>query len=85
MSEWRPIETAPKDGAMILLASADWVDTGCWRKELNGADDEGWTCFQIESWAYEEYAYCIPDPTHWMPLPEPPAVHRVRVAAGRAG
>lgn len=63
--EWRAIDSAPKDGTRVLVASHDfivtaefWVyeGTGLWR------DDNG------ES---------LPQPTHWMPLPPPPA----RVAA----
>lgn len=58
---WQPIETAPRDGAIILvgfsksetLAIAYWED-GFW---FDDADD----C-----------AYIGSGPTHWMPLPAPP-------------
>jgi hypothetical protein len=33
MSDWQPIETAPKD-RRILLADAENVETGEWSKEL---------------------------------------------------
>jgi hypothetical protein len=69
--QWRPIETAPKDGTEILLAHATWVDTGYWAVNINGDGCDGWTCEWVASWGYEEYA--LVSPSHWMPLPEPPA------------
>jgi hypothetical protein len=72
MSKWQPIETAPKNGNRLLLCEAGWIDVGYWRVDLNGPDTgEGWTCERVQSWGYEEYAYC--KPSHWMPLPEAPA------------
>jgi hypothetical protein len=62
--KWQPIETAPKDGAWVIL----FVDV-----EL-GKDCGIMTGFYIENgeygyWSDEEYQLF---PTHWMPLPEPP-------------
>ena len=75
MSEWQPIETAPKDGtefqAWVVLK--DRTAGGFWEPKCrfneHGAfeifgrvdyDEDGWDCFlHLE-------------PTHWMPLPEPP-------------
>lgn len=76
---WRPIESAPRDGTPVLLcggrddcagyigaeenhrliqapARAVW-DGVCW---VMGFGENGWAIL-----AYE-------NPTHWMPLPEPP-------------
>ncbi len=55
---WQPIETAPKDGSQVLV----WDD---------GAMFISW-------WNEEEHAWIDngpvqPPPTHWMPLPPPPA------------
>jgi hypothetical protein len=66
MRGWQTIDTAPKDGTVILT----WCATGsvderpvvlAWRMVNDGRwdDDSGDS--------YQEY-----DPTHWTPIPEPP-------------
>ncbi len=62
MSEWQPIETAPRDGTEILtyrsvglMAVATWLDP--W--------DAG------SDWTVTDGAQLI-GVTHWMPLPDPP-------------
>jgi hypothetical protein len=66
MSGWKPIETAPKDGTIILISPrpglAKYLGTvriGKWA-ERNGR------------WSFGEVAGRNVDPTHWQPLPEPP-------------
>jgi hypothetical protein len=72
--EWQPIETAPKDGTLIDL----------WGRNLLRVDRRGerivnvrwgactdWLGREHEDWLTgrgEDYR-----PTHWMPLPDPPA------------
>lgn len=66
MSEWLPIETAPKDGTQVLLYHRRYgTIRGAWR---NTGDEYG------ECWAG---TYMMPglteiQPTHWQPLPQPP-------------
>lgn len=63
--EWKPIETAPKDGSRVLtyrygfresMAVAWFNNSGC--------GVERWVPVNGSAW---------PDPTHWMPLPAPPS------------
>jgi hypothetical protein len=78
-AEWRPIESAPRDGTAILLwdASKNVVVSGCWHNEpehdspINGYEP-GWAW-----WVSDEDTVMWdggPDdiPTHWLPLPSPP-------------
>lgn len=67
MSEWQPIETAPKDAEVLIaeIVRGFYVvgearyhhDAECWL--WAGTDPS-------DHWAEPLY------PTHWMPLPEPP-------------
>lgn len=58
---WQPIETAPKDGTVVLVIDArhddDYPYPAHWKKGY-GWFDPGW-----------DGGY---SPTHWMPLPDPP-------------
>lgn len=67
MSEWQPIETAPKDGTRILL----------YLPESRIANVVfGWRFPVDDDWMMEvaDGAYPIDVPvTHWMPEPEGPA------------
>lgn len=70
MSEWLPIETAPKDGTRILayglialenepgIGTVEWCDIySVWHGSPNEAsEDDPWPCKL----------------THWMPLPSAP-------------
>lgn len=60
--QWQPIETAPRDETEVLLYAAAGVfsDTG-----LGYWDGKMWSC----GWNKE-----FRNPTHWMPLPTPPAL-----------
>lgn len=80
MSEWQPIETAPRDGTEVLVGkdiatvwivrNARWVNANDWVPPENDEVD-GW-------WAYrnsvtQELLEGIFEPTHWIPMPQPPA------------
>jgi hypothetical protein len=59
MTGWRPIETAPKKGgfrALIYCSDFPRIYLGEYRGGGWSVDVDGHPC----------------DPTHWMPLPEPP-------------
>jgi hypothetical protein len=81
MTTWQPIETAPGDKTWILLAGGGirygWDGhtqpacvVGQWTTTLNGRRTKGhWQFAWYDGGYYGEYE----NPTHWMPLPEPPA------------
>lgn len=77
MSEWRPIETAPKDGTPILI----WQPDNRHHDEIDGCkfDDPRYAIGYWRAWAKSEWDMgwgnrnqAHVNPTHWMPLPAPP-------------
>lgn len=76
MSEWQPIETAPRDGTFVLGCvkppSGAWIEeyeqwqaprTVCWRGfHPNAPGKKQWRDANGRPFL----------PTHWQPLPEPP-------------
>lgn len=75
MNEWKPIETAPKDGTYILVCQKDipgW-DGNMWVVAFFGVGEEE----PIPSWwtsgGPNGGIDFIGDPfSHWQPLPPPP-------------
>jgi hypothetical protein len=64
MSEWKNIETAPKDGTSILVALHEWNDPA------------NRYVFEVVSWqdgCWSSEAYPIYPPTHWMHITDPPS------------
>lgn len=61
---WQPIETAPKDGAEILIGWPDDVQIGWWERSRGYF---GW---------HEASSPRTMQPTHWRPLPAPPESNR---------
>jgi len=71
MSDWLPIESAPKDGTRLMISSARegaLVCVGYWVKP----EDRGRDYCQDEDWWHVQFAIGGMKPTHWMPLPNPP-------------
>ena len=69
MSEWQPIESAPKDGTVVFLG---WESK---EGEIIHPEERGLWNFVIDEWCHDgelEDYYVMFHPTHWMPLPEPP-------------
>ncbi len=68
---WQPIETAPKDGAVIVWGRY-WSDEQGWMLEPKIAR---WDASAFGgSWVVDHrYPFSV-RPTHWMPLPPPPEV-----------
>ena len=66
--EWQPIETAPKHQILLLYALAD-IETGNWQMGTGHYGNDGiWTW---ENRRLDRSYHLLP--THWMPLPNPPA------------
>lgn len=68
MSKWQTIDTAPRDGTAVIVAVeggaviAEWVRhrayINCW-------------AWMAKPWPGCDFLMAV-DPTHWMPLTEPP-------------
>lgn len=67
VSQWLPIESAPKTGGDILLYFSDSVHEGRWMWESRDGLPDGWY------WSGYNKAVGPISPTLWMRLPEPPA------------
>ena len=70
MAEWQPIETAPKDGTLVLVVGRNGLAVqASW--EWDGDDPTDWDDGSWDYWVnipgYGMHVF-----THWMPLPEPP-------------
>lgn len=70
-SNWRSIDTAPRNATDVLVTDGYRVYVAGWWQEPGEPDEDGeWTCYMD---AIED-PRCPIEPTHWMPLPEPPNV-----------
>lgn len=78
MSEWYPIETAPKDGTTVMgfdpkypmfcdaARIVQWTTTGT---SIEDEEEEG----RAQGWTGPRDGFVGDfEPTHWMPLPDPP-------------
>jgi hypothetical protein len=71
--KWQPIETAPTDGTRVLVAN----EHGAWMAEHRKHAPSGfyfpnpWRSVLINHWHLERHCSLVP--THWQPLPAPPA------------
>lgn len=77
MSDWQLIETAPKDGTRVLLFNGQDVKICRWTYWVSGKFNQK-TCRleDFKQWIWNEddayYTSDFREPTHWMPLPNPP-------------
>lgn len=76
--DWQPIETAPKDETPILLwfpnaelhvIAAFWSDVSPPEGKLGGWYDSDGAGNPVTTW--------FDEPTHWMPMLEPPKAQRL--------
>ena len=79
--EWQPIETAPKNGAVILIyrdrksVKANWLNVkeedvyaARWMEDFDSEDPWQVLCSEHGDNFLPDDDYI----THWMPLPDPP-------------
>ena len=73
MSEWQPIETAPKDGSYFLAGNAGGAWVAHWNQvAVSGYRfDQPWRSCMLNHYHMPVDVRYLP-PTHWMPLPAPP-------------
>ena len=74
MTDWQPIETAPKDGEWIL---AYWPTMSISMYPFVVFWDEGWQPARGADWDYGEVY-----PTLWQPCPASPKPIRNRIESG---
>ena len=61
MSEWQPIETAPRDGTVIITKISDENGERNFQPLLNDGNS---------LWYFPDRSmYCYYRPTHWRPMP----------------
>lgn len=71
---WQPIVTAPRNWQPVLVYdhASDTVGQAYFR---DAEDEPGWLWANL---APEDEDCKVPEPTHWMPLPDPPVMERER-------
>lgn len=74
MTEWQPIESAPKDGTRILVYSCEWkrhlFGRAYWFQGVPG-DGSGWIASVFLATPIDDSRGSM-NPTHWMPMLIPP-------------
>ena len=71
MSEWQPIETAPRNGSLVKLKndllSSEYLFF--WNPKLKAWETKVMGVMGWRRGCWNDYCG---KPTHWMPLPDPP-------------
>ena len=74
MSEWQPIETAPKDKRILLYrpTAPEWWMVMGGRYDSDKYAKNPKPYWSTDNWSLGKMEQRQNAPTHWMPLPEPP-------------
>ena len=73
MTNWQPIETAPKNGTEVLIA-VDYEEYVSKTAVMTAQHSSTEFDYPNGCWiAYDGAVIEFGTPTHWMPLPTPPA------------
>lgn len=75
--EWHPIETAPKDGTVVLVFPPTWKGKGR-TASVAKWDDDKYAKKPRPYWSRDDALGQVTasrntPPTHWMPMPPPPS------------
>lgn len=75
--EWKPIETAPKDGTKILTFNGNGGGYNGMSGEGEIKGDIAVSCWDDDKWMLPHCCDGVSynEPTHWKPLPAPPRAH----------
>lgn len=73
MNDWRPIETAPKNGTTIMVKTSEgWEGAARWLTDLNREIEPQW-CLRIDN--PDDDGMPLGEPIMWKPLR--PTMHRL--------
>ncbi len=75
---WMPIDTAPKDGTLVIISGG----IAAYRENKTYPKLSCW--YSVSGFPMVIAEHLINQPTHWMPLPEPPAA-RLQLARQKGG
>lgn len=64
MSEWQPIETAPRDGSLVMTAKESAITPGHFPYPLKTKFVDG---FWLADFGNDRWGPFDPQPTHWLP------------------
>lgn len=67
--KWQGMDTAPRDGTKLMLWMKDKIYFGSWFENKTYPTISRWKVELPSSWQDQ--------PTHWMPLPPPPAEREI--------
>ena len=71
MSEWQPIDSAPRDGDVLIFVKETGEQfVAYWGTAIEDGD-QAWTFARGNG-----LSFIVRNPTHWMPLPSPPATEQ---------
>jgi hypothetical protein len=66
---WLPMDTAPRDGTVVLIASDGEVSGGYWD---DGLDEDGEFYHPASWWAFDAQECGPVEPVAWQPYPDFP-------------
>lgn len=74
MTDWQPIETAPKDEMVLVWEEDGWVRCAelVLMSDFGGYEPDEWDDGGVRMWIGDDDRPLDFDPSHWMPLPPPP-------------